>query len=788
MAVFKCKMCGGTLNIVEGTTVCECEYCGTAQTLPKLDNEKRNQLFDRANHYRMNKEFDKAAVVYENILAEAPDEAEAHWGMCLCRYGIEYVVDPKTNKRIPTCHRTQFRSILEDEDYLSAVKNCDGIARAIYNSEAMYIDSVQKKILEISAKEEPFDIFICYKESDNAGNRTTDSVIAQDIYDELTNKGYKVFFARITLEDKIGSAYEPYIFAALNSSKIMLVLGTKPEYFNAVWVKNEWSRYLSLIEQGKKKTLIPCYRDMTPYDLPDEFVALQSQDVSKVGYMQDLIRGIEKILGKGAEKTVIKETVIASANANTASLLKRAFMFLEDGDWDNADAYCEKVLDIEPECAQAYLGKLLVEFHINKEENLPDLKRDISGINNYQKAYRFGDNAFKKKLENYNKQAIYNSACEIMSSAKNDVDFRNAKSVFLMIEDFLNAALKADECEKMALMYLYEQATSAMNNAKDAQDFRNAEKIFEKISEYNDSKHKAKECEEKAFEYLYQQAVTLMANAMYGLDFKKAAEAFEEISGYKDSKQKAEECEKKVFEYLYQRAVTQMENARYELDFKNAAEAFEEISDYKDSEQKMQECLIKKEEARKEAIYRKALQLQNTSTGLKSAIDEYMSIEDYKDSKEQIERCKKRIKEDKERAEREHNSSIAKGKRHRAFKKFTLIIKSILFIGLTSTIFSKRVLIKEFMDDLSAIPLILSLVGLGLVVGFIYGLLVEESKNFIQVIFALFGLLALGSFFICTISGAGILTIILGGAIELVLIGIGVAIGFFMGFGLSDKI
>lgn len=123
MAAFKCKMCGAALNVSSGMTVCECEYCGTAQTLPKLDNEKRNQLFDRANHYRMNKEFDKASVVYENILAEAPDEAEAHWGMCLCRYGIEYVVAPKTNKRIPTCHRTQFRSILEDGDYLGDYKD-----------------------------------------------------------------------------------------------------------------------------------------------------------------------------------------------------------------------------------------------------------------------------------------------------------------------------------------------------------------------------------------------------------------------------------------------------------------------------------------------------------------------------------------------------------------------------------------------------------------------------------------------------------------------------------------
>ena len=69
-----------------------------------------------------------------------------------------------------------------------------------------------------------------------------DSVIAQDVYDALTEKGYRVFFSRITLEDKLGTEYEPYIFAALNSAKVTLAFGTDYEYFSAVWVKNEWSR------------------------------------------------------------------------------------------------------------------------------------------------------------------------------------------------------------------------------------------------------------------------------------------------------------------------------------------------------------------------------------------------------------------------------------------------------------------------------------------------------------------------------------------------------------------
>ena len=34
MAMFKCKMCGGDLDVNEEIKVVECEYCGTKQTIP----------------------------------------------------------------------------------------------------------------------------------------------------------------------------------------------------------------------------------------------------------------------------------------------------------------------------------------------------------------------------------------------------------------------------------------------------------------------------------------------------------------------------------------------------------------------------------------------------------------------------------------------------------------------------------------------------------------------------------------------------------------------------------
>ena len=186
MSMFKCKMCGGTLDISSGMTVAECQYCGTKQTLPRLDDEKKANLYDRANYFRRNGEFDKAMSIYEQILNEDNTDAEAYWSLVLGRYGIEYVEDPMTHKRIPTVNRTQMISIFADEDYKSALKYADGYQRGVYEAEAKAIDEIQKGILNISRQEEPFDVFICYKEKDKMGRRTQDSVLANDLYHQLT--------------------------------------------------------------------------------------------------------------------------------------------------------------------------------------------------------------------------------------------------------------------------------------------------------------------------------------------------------------------------------------------------------------------------------------------------------------------------------------------------------------------------------------------------------------------------------------------------------------------------
>ena len=507
-------MCGGTIEFNPGDTVGMCDSCGTKQTLPTTNDEIITNLHNRANTLRLKCEFDKAEEIYNKILEKNPDDAEAHWGIILCKYGIEYVEDPKTYNRVPTCHRTSFDAILADEDYKAALANGDGAQRELYEEEAKKIDRIQKDILSIVHNEKPFDVFICYKETDENGNRTQDSVIANDIYHQLTQEGFKVFYAAITLEDKVGQEYEPYIFAALNSAKVMLVVGSKPEYFTAVWVKNEWSRFLKLIKTDRSKLLIPCYRNMDAYELPEEFAHLQAQDMSKIGFINDLVRGIRKVVADtdSQEKTVRESVAVNSGNANEESLLKRAFMFLEDGDWDSADEYCEKVLDIDPENARAYLGKLMAECRACRMEDLQNCEQPFDDSGNYNKVLRFADSKLIETLQGYIAH----------------INERN---------------------ENARLTEIYDGAVNAMNSADSESEYKAAAKIFKSIPGFKDADNLVEKCLDKAEicrkDALYNSACSNMTGNIIR-NYESAIKTFETISGWKDADEKIHICQEKI--------------------------------------------------------------------------------------------------------------------------------------------------------------------------------------------------------------------------------------------------
>ena len=628
MAILKCKMCGGDIELSADKTFGTCESCGSTMTFPKVDDEQRANMFNRGNHFRRMGEFDKALAVYERIVQEDENDAEAHWCCALCRFGIEYVEDPNTFEYLPTCHRASFDSFLEDVDYLAALEHSDGITKRQYQKDAQKIAEVQRGILATSQNEEPFDVFICYKESENDGTRTRDSIMAQEIYYQLTEQGRRVFFSRITLEDKAGTEYEPYIFAALNSAKVMIVVTTSAEHVNAVWVKNEWSRFLSLMRKDRSKLLLPCYRDMDPYDLPEALSVLQSYDMGKIGFIQDLIRGVNKVLDASKPKTkeTVKETVVVQqGNSNAAPLLKRAFMFLEDGDFTRADEFCEQVLNLDPENAEAYLGKLMAELHVKTRDTLKDQPEPFDNRNNYQKVMRFGDEKLKQNLTADNafirerneiarKESIYQRAFSAMQQ-KTEAGYRNAAELFASISDFKDAGMLFPECAENAETVrkegIYQNALSVAQ-AQTEGAYRKAEELFASISDYRDAAEKVAECQTKAEEAhkeeLYQTCSKIflsdggVANTI--TNWQAAIKGYAYLKDYKDSEQLLMTC-------------------------RNRLSALESAEKQK---------LIEEESIRKNYIYNLASQVAslNTVENLQKALDEWRKIPGWKDVDERI--------------------------------------------------------------------------------------------------------------------------------------------------------
>ena len=314
MATFRCKVCGGSVQIDEANSTVVCEYCGNRQVMPRFNDSEKAALLERAEDCRRSGDFDRAMALYEKALLTDNTDPEIFWSIVLCRYGITYVCDPRTGQTLPTVNRTRTLPVQMDADYQKALRLADAEQRVFYEEQAQRIDTIQQQIIRISQNEPPFDIFICYKETDAQGRRTHESAYAAQMYHLLTKDGYKVFFARVTLEDKLGSAYEPIIFSALQSSKVMVAVGTSKANFEAPWVRNEWSRYLQMIQNGEDKTLIPAYRDMDPYDLPQEFAYLQALDINNLGFMQDLLHALHKLIPR--ETPVSQEP--ARSGAQTA--------------------------------------------------------------------------------------------------------------------------------------------------------------------------------------------------------------------------------------------------------------------------------------------------------------------------------------------------------------------------------------------------------------------------------------------------------------------------------------
>ncbi len=271
--------------------------------------------------------------------------------------------------------------------------------------------------------------------------------------------------------------------------------------------------------------------------------------------------------------------------------IRRVFIFLEDGDFKSADEYCEKVLDIEPENAHAYLGKLMAELQIKQQDNLKDLPKPFNDNSNYQKIMKFGNDNIKSEIKSY--------------------------------IDCINKRNYLEQCEKK-----YQEALAIYENEfSDRNKLTRAKEIFENISDYKDSKELIEQYDEKVREHehninerdrlaklesIYQTAYSFYKTSNAN-QVEKAKEIFERLSSYKDSNEMVSKCNEKIRELQNSEKYKQANNlvseskSHYDTFIKEniieaiskldeAEEIFVSLGNYQSSKSKVETCRKRKQE------------------------------------------------------------------------------------------------------------------------------------------------------------------------------------------------
>jgi hypothetical protein len=113
-------------------------------------------------------------------------------------------------------------------------------------------EGFQEIAYEKCNKTSKYDVFISAKNLNLDGKRTKDSLMAEQLHNFLTDKGFRVFWSNISLE-KLGiAAYKEAIDNALDCAKILVTVGTSKENLESRWVKYEWDSFFNDILSGVK--------------------------------------------------------------------------------------------------------------------------------------------------------------------------------------------------------------------------------------------------------------------------------------------------------------------------------------------------------------------------------------------------------------------------------------------------------------------------------------------------------------------------------------------------------
>jgi hypothetical protein len=461
-----------------------------------------------------------------------------------------------------------------------------GRLNRLYNTQAQKVDD------QVFNSSLPRDVFIAYK------SENLDKVI--ELMNKLEAENKTCYAAFRNLQHGFVEFYEEEIKKAINACKIFVFVSsfqsrTEGDALKELeYVKKE---DVAIAEKNGIRNANSCYGDLNSNykKLRLEYVIEEYYNASGEVVVKDFFAGYEraydlddavariaraiteykpiggesvKASGDKSRKGGIRDakpeqtTVVSpsmpmpAANGNIANLLKRAYMFAEDGDFANANTYAERVLDIDSECAEAYVVKLMCESKVKKLSDLATLMTIFVENKNYQKAIRFGNAELKEKLNGYiaaikdnQKEQKYKQATKLMNS-QSENDILDAKTKFLAISDWKDSKVLADQCvdlaEKARKNSIYSEAINLLQSNRDILTLQKAKELFLSIPDWKDSKALANECgeliEEIRKDKIYSEATAFFQKGDIP-NLQKAKEMFLSIPDWKDSESLATKAE-----------------------------------------------------------------------------------------------------------------------------------------------------------------------------------------------------------------------------------------------------
>lgn len=171
-------------------------------------------------------------------------------------------------------------------------------------------------------EQEPFDVFLSFKNTDASGAATVDSQIARECYDFLTSRGLRVFCSLVTLEETGTASYTRAIDDALDQVNVLVAIGTSRENLDSNWVRYEWDSFFNDVRAGIKPDgrVFVYLQGIGPNELPR---ALRHNQVIQNGPGQ-----LEKLY-----RFIAKEGAVPAAPVRQIQEVGRA-----DDDVDEVDA------------------------------------------------------------------------------------------------------------------------------------------------------------------------------------------------------------------------------------------------------------------------------------------------------------------------------------------------------------------------------------------------------------------------------------------------------------------